>query len=226
MKFKAAIFDMDGTLLESMHIWRGLAPAFLKKHGVTPPPDFEIHASVPSVRGAVRYMIETFSLPLDEDAEARAVYAELTEFYTSKVTLKPGIKTVLNALRQAGLRAGVLTATERFLAEPALKNAGLQEYFTVPLLSGAEHNISKSSPQTFMMMADALGARPQETIVFEDALYAAKTAAAAGFAVAAVHDDSEPEQNALARTADWYCRDWHEFPLDIFSCSDAPPSVI
>jgi len=216
MNFKAAIFDMDGTLLESMHIWTDLAPAFLKKHGITPPPGFVIHSSVPSVRGAVRAMIEEFDLPLDEECEVEALYAELAEFYGGKVALKPGITQVLTALRNAGLAAGVLTATEPFLAELALKNSGLADFFTVPLLSGAEHNLSKSSPLPFMMMAEKLGYAPQETIVFEDALYAARTAANAGFAVAAVADTSEPKQNELEKIANWYCRNWHDFPLNIF----------
>lgn len=217
MDFKAAIFDMDGTLLESMHIWTDLVPAFLKKHGITPPPGFTIHASVPSVRGAVRCMINEFDLKLDEDHEVDALYAELADFYGGKVAKKPGITRVLTALRNAGINAGVLTATEPFLAELALKNSGLADFFTVPLLSGAEHNLSKSSPRPFMMMADALGCAPEETIVFEDALYAAQTAARAGFAVAAVADDSEPRQTELAQTATWYCRNWHDFPLDIFN---------
>ena len=217
MDFKAAIFDMDGTLLESMHIWTDLAPAFLKKHGITPPPGFTIHSSVPSVRGAVRCMISEFDLKLDEDHEVETLYAELADFYGGKVAKKPGITRILTALQNAGINAGVLTATEPFLAELALKNSGLADFFTVPLLSGAEHNLSKSSPRPFMMMADALGCTPEEIIVFEDALYAAKTAAGAGFAVAAVADDSEPQQAELARTATWYCRNWNDFPLDIFN---------
>lgn len=65
------------------------------------------------------------------------------------------------------------------------------------------------------MMAEKLGSSPAETIVFEDALYAADTAKKAGFAVAAVYDPSEKNQDALRETADWYCRSWKDLPLEI-----------
>ena len=218
MRFDGAIFDMDGTLLDSMPVWRNLAPDFLKKHGIEPGPDFHIRASVPSIRGAVDFMISAFGLAADAAAETAEITARLAEFYRTEVRARPGARELLEALRRGGVRAGVLTATEPELAALALRSTGLAEYFPVGgVLSGAEHNLSKSTPRPFVMMRERLGTVPERTIVFEDALYAARTAARLGHPVAAVRDASEPRQNELAAVADWYCREWTEFPLEIFA---------
>ncbi|MBR2345006.1 MAG: HAD family phosphatase [Lentisphaeria bacterium] len=217
MTFKAAIFDMDGTLLESMHVWENLAPDFLHRHRISPPADFAIHASVPSIRGAVDYMADFFNMDIDRDAETESIYAALHIFYGSKVTVKPGIIPLLQTITDAGISAGVVTATEPELAELALDFTGLKKFFTGGIFSGAEHNISKKTPVPFQIMSQKLQAQAAETIVFEDACYAAESAAGAGYKVAAVYDASEPEQLRLSEVADWYCTDWREFPLEIFS---------
>ena len=109
----------------------------------------------------------------------------------------------------------MLTATEPELAALALESADIADCFPAGVLSGAEHSISKSTPRPFRMMLERLGASPEKTLVFEDALYAVRTAVGLGHPVAAVYDPSEPRQEELARTADWYCRDWTEFPLEV-----------
>ncbi len=220
MNFKAAIFDMDGTLLESMHVWQNLAADFLKKHRIFPGDDFAVKTSVPSIRGAVEYMIDTFGLPLDAESETAEIYEFMYDFYSSKVQLKPGVEKLLGTLRRSGIKCGLVTATEPGLAAAALKYTGLSEFFGSRILSGAEHNISKSTPLPFQMMCKTLQSSPPETIVFEDAFYAAKCASLAGHPVAAIYDDTEPAQDELAGIADWYCRSWENFPLEIFSCSD------
>ena len=216
MRFDGAIFDMDGTLLDSMPMWRDLVPDFLKRHGISPGPDFHIHPSVPSIRGAVDCMIATFGLAVDAAAETARITERLAAAYRTTVKVKPGVRALLEALRRARIRAGVLTATEPDLAAIALRHAGLIDFFPAGIISGAEHLVSKSTPRPFEMMRERLNAPAERTIVFEDALYAARAAARLGHPVAAVYDASEPRQNELAAVADWYCSDWTEFPLDIF----------
>jgi beta-phosphoglucomutase-like phosphatase (HAD superfamily) len=97
----------------------------------------------------------------------------------------------------------------------ALTRAGLDKYFTAGVMSCAELQTSKRTPDVFFLMTEKLGSLPQETIVFEDALYASITAKKAGFSVAAVYDPSEKKQEILRETADWYCRSWEELPLEI-----------
>ena len=92
---------------------------------------------------------------------------------------------------------------------------GVPQSFSGGVMSCAALQTSKRTPEVFFMMAEKLGSSPAETIVFEDALYAADTAKRAGFSVAAVYDPSEKNQDALRETADWYCRSWKDLPLEI-----------
>ncbi|MBE6376567.1 MAG: HAD family phosphatase [Lentisphaerae bacterium] len=214
MGFKAAIFDLDGTLLESMHIWSSLCREFLLRHGIDENIDLDGKLGVISIRSAIEYVIKEFSLDISLDDACCETWQIVEEFYREKVSLKPGVSKILETLKLRNIPAGIITATENGLVESALKRVGLQEHFEA-VFSCADRQTSKRSPEIFFEMSGLLGAEPHETIVFEDALYAANTAKNAGFAVAAVYDASEKAPEKLAETADWYCRSWENFPLDI-----------
>ena len=214
MKFKAAIFDLDGTLLDSMSIWSNLCREFLLRHHIDEEIDLDGKLGVISMRNALEYVIKEFALDVPIDEACAETWQIVEEFYRNKAQIKPGIEAILKHFQKNNIPCGVITATERGLVIPALERVGLSGYFKA-VFSCSEMQTSKRTPEVFFQMSQLLGAEPAETIVFEDALYAAVTAKKAGYAVAAVYDCSEKNPLELQQTADWYCQNWTELPLEI-----------
>lgn len=214
MAIKAAIFDLDGTLLDSMHIWSNLCNEFLHAHGIAENIDLDGKLGVLSIRSALTYILDNYPLDTDLDTACMETWQIVENFYRNEVTLKQGVMRLLNELEAYRIPAGIITATETGLVKHALHRVGLTEYFA-EVLSCADLQTSKRKPEVFMMLADKFGAKPGEIMVFEDALYAAETAKNAGFNVAAVYDPSERNSAVLKKTADYYCRSWEDFPLHL-----------
>ena len=214
MKFKAAIFDLDGTLLDSMSIWSNLCREFLLRHQIDEEIDLDGKLGVISMRNALEYVIKEFALQVSLDEAYAETWQIVEEFYKSKAQIKPGIKGILDYFQSNHIPCGVITATETGLVVPALERVGLSGYFK-HVFSCSEMQTSKRTPEVFFQMSRILGAEPADTIVFEDALYAAVTAKNAGYAVAAVYDCSEKNTLQLQQTADWYCKSWTELPLEV-----------
>ena len=213
MRFKAAIFDLDGTLLDSMSIWHDLPRKFLLRYNVDQVIDLDGKLGVISMHNALEYLINEFSLPVTLDAAYRETWQIVEDFYRTQAEIKPGIQTILEHLQQNNIPCGVITASESGLVIPALERVGLRKYFK-EIFSCSEMNTSKRTPEIFIEMSGILGVPAAETIVFEDALYAALTAKTAGYSVAAVYDDSEKNPEKLASAADWYLQSWEDFPLE------------
>ena len=216
MSYKGAIFDLDGTLLDSMSIWGDLCGEFLRAHGIMEHSrEVEKNLVVLSLRNAVGYMIETYHLDDDPDEACTRIWNHVEDFYRDEVELKPGVPAILDALDRAKIPSGIITATEAELAEIALRRVGIAGRFPCGVMSCVTCETSKRQPEIFLAMADRIGASPAEIIVFEDAFYAGRTAKNAGFALAAVADPWEKRQEELAAIADWYCPTWLNFPLEI-----------
>lgn len=151
--FKAAIFDLDGTLLDSMAVWSSLCPVFLKRHNVDCDIDLDSKIGVVSLREALAYLINEFDLDVQlEDAWAET-WRIVEDFYRNQARVKPGIIKVLDYLYDRHIPCGVITATETGLVVPALERAGLRRYFK-EIYSCAEMQTSKRSPDVFMKMSD------------------------------------------------------------------------
>ena len=152
MDIRAAFFDLDGTLLDSMGMWAEIDRRSLGRRGIAVPEDYQKAVSVMRIHEAARYTVERFGLPEDPQDLEREWMDMARREYAHNVPLKPGAWEYLNALRAQGVRLGVLTSTAPGLFEPALKRCGVYELFDV-VMSAAEVPRGKAFPDTFLFDA-------------------------------------------------------------------------
>ena len=217
MRLQSAIFDMDGTLLDSMYIWDDLGPGLLRRQGIQPAPDLAEKLKVMTLRQGAAYCKEEYRLPQSVDGIVRDIEAQVEDFYRSRVEAKPGVKKFLSLLKMEGVWMYVATNTDRDLVEAALKHTGLEGYFR-GILTCAEVGVGKKeSPEIYERAMRRLRGNKKDTVIFEDALHAIRTAKTAGFRVCGVYDPSaEADQEEIKSLSDYYIRSFEEmFESDI-----------
>lgn len=198
MKIRGVIFDLDGTLIDSMSIWDTVGAEYLAARGLSVPEDGRAWAIGLSLEGAAREMKERFSLPEDVNTVMAELAALVEEGYR-RVRPKEGVPELLSALAAAGVPMAVATLTERPLVLSVLSRLGLLSYFTA-VLTCAEVGAGKDSPAVYEAARARLGTSREETAVFEDSHRALLTAHRAGFFTVAVADPS-PECDFAAAAA-------------------------
>lgn len=211
MRLQSAIFDMDGTLLDSMPTWRELGPSFLQEAGITATPEqLQMLRTMPD-REVVPYLREVCGLPWSQEEAINQIVIRMEAFYSSRVHPKPGLEKFLSILKMEGVWMYVATATHRRLTEKALKTAGIDHYFRGIVTSTDAGNHKSESAEIYEMALRRLQSNKRDTVVFEDALYAIRTAKAAGFRVAGVYDvTQEADQLEIQRLSDYYIRSYEE----------------
>ena len=209
---KAAVFDMDGTLLDSMAVWDDVARQYLLSLGVDAGQEVNDATAPMSLPESAAYIKQQYQLELTEEEIASGINAMIEDFYFHQAPLKDGVADVLEQLQCKGIPMCVATATDRHLVEAALQRCGVRHYFK-RIFTCTEVGCGKTQPEIYRRSAEFLGAEPSETLVFEDVLFALKTAADDGFMTVAVFDTHEPRQEALKEKADVYLRDFSEFQI-------------
>lgn len=198
IKISAAIFDMDGTVIDSMPIWDDLSYNFLTARGVTPKPDLREKVSTMFLKESSQYVVDEYKLDCTAEDVLAFMHEQINDFYINTVPPKEDIKPFLEKLKAAGVKMCIATATERRLAIPALEHNGMLEYFD-EIFTCAELGESKRNPLIFEKALEFLGTKKEETFVFEDSFHAVETAAKAGFPVAAVYDKSAAQKEKEIR---------------------------
>lgn len=203
MRPAGAIFDLDGTLVDSMYIWDAAPKAVVRRFGGTPPEDLAARIKEMGRREASEYMIQTFSLPCTPEQLMDGVNDLVTDEYRDRVPMKRGADRLLERLETLGVPCGIATASEAFQARDAMVRLGLWKHFLFAF--SCQQYGPKTGPDLYLAAARSLGSPPERTIVFEDALHAAQAARRAGFLVAGVYDPSaEGDQAALRAVCHWY----------------------
>ena len=208
MDKKYAIFDMDGTLIDSMAFWKNLATEYLTAKGVAeiPAPILEQIKSMTMSESAVLFQQE-FGLTGDVEAQMNDM---MDAHYRNDIPLKPGVQEYLEILHRQGVRMCVASATAEHLMESCLTRLGVRQYFEF-LFSCETVGAGKRSPLVYQEAARRLGAVPGEIAVYEDALYAVQTAKNAGYYVFGVYDDSASGNwQAIENIADEIIIDWED----------------
>lgn len=217
---KCAIFDFDGTLFDSMYIWETLGADYLRSQGKQPKPGLRDALRPMSMYQSACYLREEYGLSLSPEEITDGVNGTIAGYYFHEVQPKPGVIGFLEQLRQAGISMAIATASERSHVEAALKRCGMDSYFEAVFTCG-ELGQGKDSPLVFRRAMEALGADRTDTVVFEDALHAARTAKQDGFPVAAVYDASEKRQEELRTLCDCFLTDfYHTEPFWKFASAE------
>ena len=203
MRIDGVVFDLDGTLTDSMHIWNEAPKALVRRFGGAPPEDLAEQLKEMGRLEASEYMTKTFRLPCTPQEIMDGVNELVTRAYREQVPAKPGAAALLDRLKRLGVPCGIATASEAFQARDAMVRLGLWDHFLFAF-SALQYG-SKTGPELYFAAARSLGTAPEHTLVFEDALHAARTAKEAGFLVAGVYDPSaQADQEALRAVCDWY----------------------
>lgn len=203
---KGAIFDLDGTLLDSMSIWDSVGVDYLLSMGYTPKDGLKENFKNMSMIQAGEYLKSEYFIPLSAQEIVDGVNALTEDFYINRVQLKDGAKELLEYLSARGVKMCVATATDGYLVEAALERCGVKGYFS-KIFTCTDVGHGKDEPVMFRKAMEFLGTDRSSTVVFEDALYAIRTAKGDGFTVAAVFDAYEKDQESVKALVDVYLQD-------------------
>lgn len=205
-----AIFDVDGTILDTTQMWNSLPERYLAACGIT----VDGAALCERMRSmslpeAGEFLRTEFGLPYSVDDILRQVSDMTRKFFAEEVELRAGIPSLLFELHKRGVRMSVATAGDRELILSAFSRLGIDGFFE-GIATCSEYG-SKNSPDVYLAAAEIVGGKPSQTLVFEDSLFAVRTAKAAGFFTAAVRDIGEDKQDDLRREADFYALSPEEY---------------
>ena len=207
---KAAIFDLDGTLVDSMWVWEQIDIDFLKSKGYTPPKDLKDDITHLTFNQTAEYFKNRFNLSDSIDEITDTWHNMAYSFYSSKVKLKPGVISFLNKLKSLDIKIGLATSNSIPLLEATLKNNGIYHLFDAITVT-EEVKKSKENPDVYLLCANKLNVAPENCIVFEDIIAAVKGAKLAGMRVIGVYDKaSEDQEELLSKACDKYIYDYNE----------------
>ena len=212
MNITGAIFDFDGTLFDSMHVWKGIRYKFFDIIGVKLTKEDEEAFKGLFLRDTINLARERFNLKESNEQLLDKLFEYIKERYLAETEPKNDIIEFLQKLKSKGVKIGIATATGEVALEAVLEKYGMLHYFSA-IYSTYTVGASKTEPKVYDVVLNELGTDKNTTWVFEDALYAARTAKANGYNVVGIYDKSEPEQEELKKTVDIYINNYCE--LDV-----------
>lgn len=206
----AVIFDLDGTLVDSMWMWRQIDIEFLGERGIALPEDLQQKIEGMSFRETAVYMQERFQLK-ETVEELMDIWNKMAfEKYKNEVPLKRGIQKFLEHLKACQIKMGIATSNSPLLVETVLKAQGIFEYFD-SIHTANEVEKGKPAPDIYLLVARDLGVEPEKCLIFEDIVQGIMAGKNAGMTTCAVYDDYSKNDDANKRaTADYYIEDYEQ----------------
>ncbi len=208
---RAAVLDMDGTLIDSMGIWHQIDKDFFAEHNLVPPEGISNQVNKMTMQEWADFFTREFHIGMTGEQVIQRIGEMCYTYYAEKIPLKPYVTDFLDFLDSRNIRYGIATATYRKSAEAALKRLGILDRMQF-ILTAEEIPSSKKTPEMFLKAAERLGSSVKETLVVEDSLHCIQTAVSAGFPTIAVHDASVPphEQTEIQKLVSLYGSDFKE----------------
>ncbi len=210
MKIKGAIFDLDGTILDSMHMWENLGGAYLTDLGIKPDSDINSRLKTMSLAQAAEHFRDYYGLKKSVDEIIGETAARVSHFYKCEVETKSGVKEFLEFLKSKNVKMCIATASDTGLVHAALEHCGINGYFC-RVLTCTETGVGKDSPKIYDAALQCLGTKKEETVVFEDAYHAIVTAKNNGYFTVGVYDSFEKNnEERIKETADKFIYSFDE----------------
>ena len=200
---KGAIFDLDGTLLDSMFIWDTIGEVYLHSLDIEPRENLAETFKTFTLEESAEYYRTHYGVTLSVAEIVDSVNRMIEDLYKTTVPLKKGVAEFLAGLSKAGVRMCIATVTDKYLVEAALTRLKVRQYFG-EIITTAEVGCGKNDPNIYSTALAYLGTEKHETLVFEDVLHALMTAKNDGFPVAAVYDKHELRRTEMKENSDYY----------------------
>ena len=195
---KGAIFDVDGTLLDSMPIWDDASERFLTGLGVKAEPGLSDIMFRMSLDEGAAYLKSAYGLDLSEQEIKDGILGVIRDFYFYQAQLKPGAGEFLAQMKAREIPMYIATSSNREHIRAAFERLGFYDYFD-GMITCEEAGAGKSDPRIFLLAADRMGLEPADIFVFEDVIHAIRTANRAGFVTVGVYDAASSSDNTAIR---------------------------
>lgn len=204
----AVIFDMDGSLVDSMWMWRAIDIEYLGRYGIPLPENLQSEIEGMSFGETALYFKEHFPIPESLEEIKQTWNRMAWDKYIYEVPLKKGIPAFLKGCRESGIRLGIATSNSRELVENVAATHHLREYFT-SIVTGSDVERGKPAPDIYLEVARQLAIPPSECLVFEDIVAGIQAGKNAGMRVCAVEDAySAHDRERKKELADYYIDDY------------------
>lgn len=207
----AVIFDMDGTLVDSMWIWPAVDDAYLARYRLEKPEHFNEEMEGKSFTEVAQFFLDRFPELSCTVEDVKREWMEMTfEKYTTEVMLKEGVYEFITGLRQKGIRTGIATSNARELVDATLKALGIDTLFD-SVRTSCEVAAGKPAPDVYLLVAEDMGIPSSRCLVFEDVPMGILAGKNAGMTVCGIDDAySRPQENRKKELADYYIRDYRD----------------
>ena len=211
---EAVIFDLDGSMVDSMWIWTTIDVEYLGRFGIELPENLQACIEGMSFSETAVYFKDRFQLPDDLDTIKEDWNRMAWDKYAYEVPVKDGVTELLQYCMDHGIKVGIATSNSRELVENVVKARQLDQYFDC-IMTGCDVEKGKPAPDIYLAVARELGVSPENCLVFEDIIPGIQAGKAAGMRVCAVYDKYSEHQDAEKRTlADYYTYHFKELMED------------
>lgn len=209
-KIGGVILDIDGTVLDSMPIWQDVGVRYLASQNVEAEPGLAEKVYAMSIPEAAEYVRVRYELKKSTEEIVQGIKDVVRDFYYDEVQLKAGAKEFLQKMAEEKIPVAAATASDEDHLEHAFERLGIRKYFA-RVFTCAQAGAGKQSPAVYDMAAEYLGKKPEELYVFEDALYAIRTAQKAGYHTVGIYDkESSKEQDVIRQEAEFYIESFEQ----------------
>lgn len=208
---KAVLFDLDGTLVDSMWIWEDIDKLYMKKFNINYSFN-ELHENINgmSFTETAEFFKETFNIPDTVDAIKDEWNRMAYDYYLNRVPVKNNVIKFLDALKKRNIPMGIGTSNSRELATLVLDSHNITGYFNT-IRTSCEVNKGKPNPDIYLKVAEDLGVDPKECLVFEDIPEGVLAAKRAGMKACGIFDEGSKEnKDKIIQLADYYIYDYSE----------------